>query len=480
MKKSFADAPDVYKELEEQLGVREAYDQANWNTSPNHCVYVIHDRGEPKYYGISNNPDRRLRQHLSSPKSPCFSLLNSLVSADRPLEDFMFVLHRNITQRQAAILELNLIYTFRGPNLLNSRSIWLPDFMDEGTRRAQSSTFQGRIMSPEAILKSKLSKTNTLQFDLFHNGVFVKTFHSISRRDLAKWITMELGIDVPDPSSLWRVVSGRRKQYKGLTVSIHCGQNNLHHCDIELTELKRALPLRPFVVRYPDGSYKAMVGNTAEARARLNLSTYTVESLLSKKVTHSDGVTARYLTDNEVDRNLKGMRYPAFYNYSVDNSQNELASSLSLICKLTGASSLTLSKGLESGEPVFSNGKMFTINLVVRSMSLEISNVVLDHSLPSVSELVAQQRTSPKQSDVPGVSWAKTGSGPNNRRVWCVLKSIGGRKVKFKQTQERKVAEDIARYIDSLRNDLPPEEIIEKGRLYAKSYKKKNGIMFRT
>lgn len=456
---------DKYTELEHQLGVHEDYEAATWDSTPKYSVYVIHHKGDPVYFGISGDVPDRIKGHKSSVTSSAHKFINERLAEGYALTDLYYVRERHLTQRQAAILELELIYQFRSPTLLNSRAVWTPDFMDDGTRLSQSVRFQGRQLPPEALARVTASNTNTLEFDLYLRGRFVNSFSGISRRDLGKWVETNLDISVPDSSSLWRILTGRRASYKGLTAVIKSGSQ----CQTDVTELvalRRSITLSPFLVRLPDGTQHAVIGNTSMAQKALGVSAGTLEALLSNRHHIYNGVTARYLTDSEIEKNLNAFKYPAYYMFSIDNSSNTVTRNLNDLCRRYGINHATLNRAAR-GSHAFSNGQRLTLDLIVREVSPFIKDAILDSRLPTP---VPHKMP----SDVPGVQYSKS------RQSFLVCKEIGGKRYTLKQSKDRRICEEIARYTDALRADNPPSVVVDKARAFAKSFRRKNGIIYRT
>lgn len=471
-----------YYALEQQLGVHDDYNEATWDYNPIYSVYVVHDCGTPVYFGISKQVTKRFKAHLREASSAIHVYLVDKLAEGFELSDLFFVKHRGLTQRQAAILELELIYQNRGDQLLNSRSVWLPEGMTDGTRLAQSMKFQGRTLPASSVLAVKSKNTNTLKFDLLYKGEFVRTVDCVSRSDLAQWAREAFPTIWIDDSAMWRMVVGRRASYKGFTVVHHTNgdrSSNVHPIGA-IVKLRKALPLRPFVVLHvQSGKVVAVVGNTKEARDELSkettgkpVSAITLEYLLSGRHKTFNGYRARYLTEAEIDANLNGFKYPLCYVYSVDNASNALSRNLSDIGHRYGIGVSVLTRALAM-DYVFSNGKLVKINLVqTGGISYLIKGVILKAPVGEA----APQCKARKTSSVSGVTWSET------RNSWQVLKVVKGRRIYFKQAQDQYVCEDISKYIEGLRDDdgSLSDASVEAGRDYARSIKKKNGVWFRT
>ena len=473
---------DSYTELEHQVGVKSDYDKATWDYKPVYSVYVVHDCGTPVYFGISKDTAKRLKTHVRDASSACHIFLNDKLSEGFLLSDLFYVKHRGLTQRQAAILELDYIYKNRGSSLLNSRSVWLPDGMPDGTRLSQSIRFQGRTLPASSVLAIKAKNTNTLKFKLYYEGAFVLEADGLSRSDLAQELRGRFpGLHVDD-SALWRMVVGRRASYKGFTVE-HVGGTDCvsyrHGTICDLVKLRKALPLRPFVLLHVESNtILAAVGNTKEARAELSkgtpgksISANTLEYLLSGRHKTFNGYRARYLTEAEVDANLNGFKYPLCYVYSIGNSANSVARNLSDITRRYGVSGPTLTRALGM-DYVFSNGKIVKISLVKTG---GVTTYLLRDVILLAPIKVVTHRKAAKVSDVTGVTWS------SSRSSWIVVKVVRGQRLYFKQSQDRYVCEDIAKFIEGLRDEdgTLSEAAIKTGRTYARSIRKRNGIWYR-
>ena len=471
-----------YDGLEKQLGVHNDYDKVTWDYKPVYSVYVVHDCGTPVYFGISKDTAKRLKTHVRDASSAIHVYLSDKLAEGFELSDLFFVKHRGLTQRQAAILELDYIYKNRGSSLLNSRSVWLPEGMIDGERLSQSMRFQGRVLPASSVLAIKAKNTNTLKFKLFYKGEFVRTVDCVSRSDLAQWTREAFPTISVDDSAMWRMVVGRRAGYKGFTVVHHTDgehSSNVHPIG-EVVKLRKALPLRPFVILHVrSNKVMAVVGNTKEARDELSKETSgrpvtanTLEYLLSGRHKTFNGYRARYLTEAEVDANLNGFKYPLCYVYSVDNSSNSISRNLSDIAARYGVSVPVLTRALAMSY-VFSNGKLVKINLVQTG---GISYLIKDVILKAPVGEGAPQRKAKKTSNVTGVTWSET------RNSWIVVKVVRGQRIYFKQAQDQYVCEDVSKYIEGLRDEdgTLSEAAISVGRGYARSIKKKNGVWFRS